>query len=133
MWRNILFVLLISSLSIGQVGCKRLKKTQKATTMIGGYEKSKIYFKVQIGAFEKELASEDPFFEAIAGTEVQIDISPEGLFRYSLGEFKKYEEADSFEKELKGKGYQEAFVAAYGDDHKRIEMPMSEVLRLYNQ
>ena len=36
------------------------------------------------------------------------------------------------EKELKEMGYEQSFVVAYGDDNQRIELPMDEILRLYN-
>ena len=129
-----------------QVGCKGSKKTQNSAViesptpppppsgdiLIGGYEKKDIYFKVQVGAFENPLSQNDPFFAGVAGIEVMMDYSPTGLARYSVGNFKKYEDADAYERIMKKKGYDEAFVVAYGNDDKRIEMHMQDVLRLYN-
>ncbi len=100
---------------------------------IGGYEKKDMHFKVQIGAFEEPLNDANAYFSPVEGQDLRTDISPFGLHRYSLGFFKNYKEADTFERMLKSKGYHEAFVVAYGDDNRRIELPMSEILSLYNR
>jgi len=99
--------------------------------LIGGYTKAQIYFKIQIGAFKKQLQENDPFWKGVIDEEIQEEISSEGLYRYTLGYFKTYEAAEAYEKKMKGKGYHSAFVAAYGNDNRRIDLPMTEILRLY--
>lgn len=131
---KLLLIFCVSALLFTQSACKGKRKaqqTQASSVLIGGYEKEDMHFKVQIGAFEESLSENDAFFDAVASEEIRVDRSPEGLYRYSLGFFKNYDEADAFEQELKRKGYDEAFVVAYGDDNLRIEMPMKKILDLY--
>ncbi|MGB0838533.1 MAG: SPOR domain-containing protein [Chitinophagales bacterium] len=130
--KQIFVVLLAATCMCLQFSCKGTKKVQ-TPILIGGYEKKDVHFKVQIGAFSEEKTEASDFFTNIAGEEVRMDIGPNGLFRYSVGYFKNYEEADNYEEDLKGRGYSEAFVVAYGDDDKRIEMPMGKILDLYNK
>ena len=99
--------------------------------LIGGYTKAQIYFKIQIGAFKKQLQENDPFWKGVIDEEIQEEISGEGLYRYTLGFFKTYEAAEIYEKKMKEKGYHSAFVTAYGNDNRRIDLSMTEILRLY--
>lgn len=146
--KTLLITLCIITLS-GQYACKHAKKAQKPTPpntdtailppdandnkppLIAGYTKDQIYFKVQIGAFVTPLSETDAFFANIAGEETRIDVSPQGLYRYSIGKYTTYEQADFIKAELKKRGYADSFVAAYGHDDKRIEMPMSDFMKLY--
>ena len=137
--RQILLITISFFVLVGsQYGCKSKKQIQRGVTevstpvLIGGYAKKDMPFKVQIGAFEVPLAEDDVFFAPVVGEEVRIDISPQGFHRYSLGFFKNYADSDAYEKKLKEMGYEQAFIVAYGDDNKRIELPMDEILRLYN-
>lgn len=116
-----------------QFSCKSTKPVVTPPIVIGGYQVKDIHFKVQIGAFEASLAQDDPFFEGVVGEDVMLDVSDTGLYRYTLGTFRTYASADARERDLKQKGYNEAFVVAYGNDIKRIDMPMDELLRLYRQ
>lgn len=134
---------------LSQYSCKHAKKAQKPLPpntdtailppeipdnkplLIAGYTKDQIYFKVQIGAFVTPLSETDAFFANVAGEETRIDVSPQGLYRYSIGKYTTYEQADFIKAELKKRGYTDSFVAAYGNDDKRIEMPMAEFMKLY--
>lgn len=109
-----------------------LPPEQPPAALIGGYTKDQIYFKVQIGAFVVPVAENDAFFTNVTGEEIRIDISPQGMYRYTVGRYNSYEQADLIKAELKRRGYTDAFVVAYGYDDKRIEMPMPELLKLYN-
>lgn len=137
MLKNLLFSLCILIVCSMHVGCKGSKKSVQTPILIGGFAKKDIYFKVQVGAFSAEKTQDDPFFEGVAGMEVMMDTSPNGLIRYSTGEFENYDEADALEQELKAKGYEEAFVVAYGRQadgyDQRIEMPMKQLMELYNK
>ncbi|HRI29138.1 MAG TPA: SPOR domain-containing protein [Chitinophagales bacterium] len=128
-----------------QYGCKGSKKAQAknkkpatetgimpkpepaATATFMGYTREQIYFKVQVGAFATPLAESDPFFSRLAGEEVKIDISPAGLYRYSVGRFTQYTQAEQAVAELKKRGYEDIFIAAYGNDDRRIEAHMSGI------
>jgi len=137
MLQRVIVLLLVLLLSVQMSSCKKTKLIQGQTqvaepVLIGGYEKKDMHFKVQIGAFEKALAHDDVFFENIVGEEVRKDVNARGLHCYSLGFFKNYDKADAYEQTLKTRGYTEAFVVAFGDDNVRIELPMKEILRLYN-
>ncbi|MEZ4887511.1 MAG: SPOR domain-containing protein [Chitinophagales bacterium] len=137
MLKNLLFAFCILFVCSAQFGCKGSKKSVQTPILIGGFDKKDIYFKVQVGAFTTPKSEDDPFFEGVAGMEVMMDTSPNGLTRYSTGEFNDYDEADALEQQLKAKGYAEAFVVAYGrrDDgfDQRIEMPMKQLMELYNK
>ncbi len=137
MLKNILLFLAVLSVCTVQVGCKGSKKVTQTPILIGGFAKKDIYFKVQVGAFSEPKAEDDTFFEGVAGMEVMMDTSPNGLTRYTTGEFMNYNEADALEQSLKAKGYKEAFVVAYGKQEdgydQRIEMPMKQLLELYNK
>ena len=131
-----IYILLLLSLVFTQSACKskRIQGTNKASSvLIGGYEKKDMHFRVQIAAFEESRATDDPYFNALGDVEIRQDISPKGLYRYSVGFFKNYEDADRYEQEVKSRGYEDAYVVAYGDDDKRIEMHMSKILELYKQ
>ncbi len=141
MQKNLIVLLVIAC--VLQFACKGSKETTTAMqqgrvtsqmsepVLIGGYTKAQIYFKVQIGAFKKQLAENDAFWKGVLEEEIQEEISSTGLYRYTLGYFKTYEAAEEYEKKMKAKGYHEAFVAAYGNDNRRIDLPMTEILRLY--
>ncbi|MFK7908420.1 MAG: hypothetical protein AB8B69_25035 [Chitinophagales bacterium] len=137
MLKNLLFSLCILFVCSFQYGCKGSKKSVQTPILIGGFDKKDIYFKVQVGAFSAPKGEDDTFFEGVQGMEVMMDTSPNGLTRYSTGEFMVYSEADALEQSLKAKGYAEAFVVAYGkrpDGYdQRIEMPMKQLLELYNK
>ncbi|OWY21819.1 SPOR domain-containing protein [Sphingobacteriales bacterium UPWRP_1] len=147
MRKIILYVVVAATVMWG--GCKHGKKAQVAPqppateiitplppeqppVLIGGYTKEQIYFKVQIGAFVVPVAENDVFFTHVSGEEIRIDVSPQGLYRYTVGHYNSYEQAELIKTELKRRGYADAFVVAYGYDDKRIEMPMPELLKLYN-
>lgn len=134
-------VVLCMLLLLSSAGCKSSKKAQRKkaeaktktemvpneTATLSGYTRSQIYFKLQIGAFTTPLSENDILFHQVAGEEVKIDISPSGLYRYSVGKFSHYDQAVNAEKELKSRGYKDTFIVAYGDDDKRIELHMSEI------
>lgn len=137
MLKNLLFSLCVLLICSVQFGCKGSKKATQTPLLIGGFAKKDIYFKVQVGAFSTPKAEDDPFFEGVAGMEVMMDTSPNGLTRYSTGEFEDYNEADALEQDLKARGYAEAFVVAYGRQSDgydvRIEMPMKQLMELYDK
>lgn len=99
--------------------------------MLGGYTKERIRFRIQIGAFKTALAENDPFFKIIAGEEVRVERSPDNIYRYSLGWYDDYNRAEIHKSELKAKGFSNAFLVAFGDDDKRINIPIDKVLDWY--
>ena len=142
-YKQIFWVLCIL-LMIGQAGCKNSKKAQakkakvrtstemvppveETVATLNGYTRSQIYFKLQIGSYTTPLSEKDAFFNNVAGEEVKIDISPTGLYRYSVGKFNDYEQATYAESDLKERGYKDTFIVAYGNDDRRIELHMSEI------
>lgn len=98
---------------------------------LGGYPKERIRFRVQIGAFKTALAESDPFFKNIAGEEVRVERAAENIYRYSLGWFDNYEKAETYKNDLKAKGFSSAFLVAFGDDDKRINIGIDKVLEWY--
>lgn len=99
--------------------------------MLAGYTRNRIWFRIQIGAFKAALSENDPFFKQIAGQEVRVERSPDNYYRYSLGWFNNYQQAESFKNDLKSKGFGNAFLVAFGDDDKRINIPIDKVLEWY--
>ena len=105
----------------------------KPEIVIAGYPKSRIRFRVQIGAFAEPLAENDPFFGPVVGQEVRVDRSKSGWYRYSVGWFDNFPQAEAYKMELQAKGFKGVFLAPYGDDDKRIDMDTKKLLELYNQ
>lgn len=100
-------------------------------TLIEGYTRDQIRFRIQLGAFEKPKAEDDPFFTPISGEEVRVERASNGYYRYSVGWFDDLAKAEVLKKQLQDKGYKTAFIVAFGEDDKRINMDMKEVMRLY--
>lgn len=99
--------------------------------MLSGYTRNRIWFRIQIGAFKAALSESDPFFKQVAGQEVRVERSPDNYYRYSLGWFNNYQQAESFKNDLKSKGFGNAFLVAFGDDDKRLNIPIDKVLEWY--
>lgn len=90
----------------------------------------KIYFTVQVGAFEWQIKTNNRFFRKINNQEsIKTDIAPNGLYRYMSGYFTNYEEAEEYRIWLKKMGYRDAFVAAYDRFNTRIEWGMECILK----
>lgn len=74
-------------------------------------------FRVQIGAFRTRLP-EDAFRGL---TPLNGETTANGFFRYTAGNFNKYENANAVKNDLRGLGYNDAFVVAYYNG-KRITL-----------
>ena len=99
--------------------------------MIGPYTKDQVHFKVQIGAFKNQLSEDDPFWNGVIGEDILEDVSTSGLYRYTVGMYKSVLAAEASKKSLVGKGYNTAFLVAYGDDNQRVAVPIQTVIELY--
>jgi len=68
-----------------------------------------LYFRVQIGAFKTPLPN-----NAFRGlSPLNGETTKSGYYRYTAGDFNKYELANAVKNDLRGLGYSDAFVVAY--------------------
>ncbi len=94
--------------------------TATAETSYGGYDTGLTY-RVQIGAFSKILADDHQFFYNLHENEsLYFDSSPTGLTRYVVGDFNSYQDAMNYSLSLQSRGYDRAFIVAYGSDGNRV-------------
>lgn len=99
--------------------------------IINKYKRAEIYFKVQVAAFGKKKEIDDSYFKQLQDPDIQVDLAPSGVYRYTVGFFKTYEAALAHEQGLKQLGYTDAFVTAYDNQNNRINKEMTKVLREY--
>lgn len=88
-----------------------------------------MYFRVQIGAFNTPMGSNAKFLDKVEG-KVETERTENGLYRYVVGKFEKYQEASAYREFLKVSGYDNAFVAAYFNGY-RLEMSAQQLEEMY--
>lgn len=103
--------------------------TMSSTYHNGSYSDSKLFFKIQIGAFRKKLDNDSEFLNKVKG-EVDTEKTRNGMIRYVIGKFDDFNDAEQFRIRLLRQGYTKAFVAAY-INNVRLDMPVEEVLQRY--
>lgn len=87
-------------------------------------ESGQVYFKVQVETSRDALKPTDKRFQGIQVSEYEQG----GLFKYTTGLFKEdFQSANDLKKEMRGKGFDHAFVVAFKDG-KRI--PIGDALKL---
>ena len=82
-----------------------------------------LVFKVQVGAFRQPIPQNS--FEGI--NPLMGEKTPMGFIRYTAGFFRAFESADMAKKEIRGKGYRDAFVVAFYNG-KRISLYEAKAL-----
>lgn len=83
---------------------------EKAVTT-GTIDKSKVSFRVQLGGLKS--ANDAAFEERVSQLkDVSKQATTTGMYRYTVGNFRNYNDAKRFEDKLKAQGYPEAFVMA---------------------
>lgn len=82
------------------------------------YSQPKRMFRVQLGAFSKKIDTEElyPGLEVVYGASEK-----DGLNRYYTSAFETFEEASTYQKQLRRKGYTNTFVIAY-ETHERVTL-----------
>jgi phosphoglycolate phosphatase-like HAD superfamily hydrolase len=81
-----------------------------------------VVFKVQIGAFSEY------DFSQMVGSSPNMDVEEnKGLKQYVVGNFRDYEEADTFKKHLRKVGVKNAWIVPYKDGRR---VPLQEVLEV---
>ena len=85
-----------------------------------------LIFRVQIGAFKTQLPNNT--FRGLSP--LNAETTPSGFYRYTAGNFNKYEVANAVKNDLRGIGYRDAFVVAYYNG-KRISL--AEAIDLLNK
>lgn len=85
-----------------------------------------LIFRVQIGAFKSPLPN-----NAFRGlSPLNGETTTNGYFRYTAGNFNKYELANAVKNDLRGLGYSDAFVVAYFNGKR---MSIAEALAILNK
>lgn len=91
-------------------------------------------FRVQIGSFKEAKKLAAPYFKKVRPEVLNGKLYTEyrgGLYRYVLGEYKTYHNAESIRQDLINRGYGDAYVAGYINGY-RIEKPIEDILSEYN-
>jgi len=70
---------------------------------------NKTTYRIQIGAFDKELS--DKVFEGVDN--VVSFTGKDGLVRYMAGSFTEYKDAISYQAQMKARGFEDAFIVTY--------------------
>jgi hypothetical protein len=105
-----------------EAGVKTTQKENIVNKATINYDKTAISFKVQVGMYKNQLPTEvlSKFIEI---GEVDQKMGENDLTRYTVGNFKTLEEAESFKKEIIEKGIGGAFVIAL---HKEDLIPVTK-------
>ncbi|MCC5921888.1 MAG: Ezrin/radixin/moesin family protein [Cyclobacteriaceae bacterium] len=106
---------------------KRIEEVQKAKQEVKDISAQQIrpdegiWFRVQIGAFRnKDLTKYFDKSDTFTGGEME-----NGAFRYTLGHFRDYWEADTFKKYMREMGVSDAWIVPYKDGQR---VPIKDVL-----
>ena len=87
---------------------------------------NKLIYRIQIGAFEEILPKE--IFKGV--NDVVFFKGDDNVYRYNSGAFNNYQQAISYLKEMRDRGFEDAFIATYKDG-KRVGL--SNVLSSKNK
>ena len=82
---------------------------EKITKEVAVISNSETTYRIQIGAFYKELS--DNVFEGVDN--VVSFIGNDGLVRYMAGSFTKYKDAINYQVQMKVRGFKDAFIVTY--------------------
>jgi len=82
---------------------------EKITKEVAVISNNETTYRVQIGAFDKELS--DKVFEGVDN--VVSFIGRDGLVRYMAGSFTKYKDAINYQVQMKVRGFEDAFIVTY--------------------
>ena len=82
---------------------------EKITKEVAVISNSETTYRIQIGAFYKELS--DKVFEGVDN--VVSFIGNDGLVRYMAGSFTKYKDAINYQVQMKARGFKDAFIVTY--------------------
>ncbi|MFH0895248.1 MAG: N-acetylmuramoyl-L-alanine amidase [Bacteroidota bacterium] len=83
-----------------------------------------IVYRIQIKTSETKISLTSKSFSGLKNV---YEYNDKGKFKYTAGEYKSLKEANAYLKELKGKGYPDAFVVAFNND-KRISIEEAKKL-----
>ncbi len=90
---------------------------------------STLKIQVQVGLFSGEIPAEvKAIFEGIS--DIKIETTPQGLKRYTTGDFKNPAEAAAYKESLKAKGLKDAFLIAY---YKGIKINLASAMNYYEK
>ena len=87
---------------------------------------NKLIYRIQIGAFEEILPKE--IFKGV--NDVVFFKGDDNIYRYNSGAFNNYQQATSYLKQMRDRGFEDAFIATYKDG-KRVGL--SNVLSRKNK
>ncbi len=87
----------------------QLEHTEKA---VSGVDKKLVVFKIQLGVFKSEPpADQQAKFDKLKG--IKKDMTPTGLYRYTVGSFNDYKAAEAFKDNIVKNGIEDAFIVAF--------------------
>jgi len=91
---------------------KSYKEDLNEEKIFSSVDKTLVTFKIQLGALKKPVLEKitDEKFKDLKDVEKQTTVS--GSIRYSAGNFKGYDAAEKYRKELETKGFYDAFIIA---------------------
>ena len=89
-----------------------------------------LLFRVQLGAFRNQITINSAYFDKLNKKAIKEELSPEMLYKYTIGSFENISRATNAKLVLRDSGYHDAFLACYLDG-KRI--PMDEVLMMLDK
>jgi cell division protein FtsN len=84
---------------------KKIEKTEEVVEV----SSNKTTYRIQIGAFVKELS--DKVFEGVDN--VVYFAGKDGLVRYMTGSFTEYKDAINYQAQMKARGFEDAFIVTY--------------------
>ena len=76
---------------------------------------NKVVFKVQFATSEKEMKVSSPEFKGMKNIERYFH---KGLYKYTVGNERTFDEVNKLKKEIRKKGFRKAFVVAFIDDER---------------
>ena len=88
---------------------------------------NKLIYRIQIGAFEEILPKE--IFKGV--NDVVFFKGDDNIYRYNSGAFDNYQQATSYLKQMRDRGFEDAFIATYKDGKELVsQMCFLEKIKL---
>jgi hypothetical protein len=87
-------------------------------------------FRVQLGAFRNQITTNSSYFDKLNKNAIKEELSPEMLYKYTIGSFENISRATNAKQVLRESGYSDAFLACYLEG-KRVTM--NEVLMMLDK
>lgn len=109
--------------SVKTVVVKDPKKDSTTSTPV--IKNDKVVYRVQIISSEKVLPNDSPKFKGVKDI---WHYEQNGIHKYTAGEYESNAEAAARQTELRGAGFNEAFVVAFDKDGKRISVEEAKKL-----